>query len=252
VNVSSGQTPLVSIITVTKNCALTLPKTLESVRAVKTSLVEYIIIDGVSTDGTLDLIRAAGDLVDFYISEPDTGVYNAMNKGVDSANGQYLAFVNGDDEIISDGFLQALMLLQANHPDVLACRSRLVGSIDESVATLDPVPWHLYFFNSIPHPSSFVASPLLKALHLREDLRIASDYDLFLKLYLQGRNFQVSDAISAVHARGGLSSNHALSSAEVERIKRENLGPVRYAAVRTIECIHRLRKKWLRISIGGR
>jgi len=98
---------LLSIITVTKNCGLTITRTLESVRSVKSRDIQYVIVDGESTDETLDIIRSQDGLVDILISEKDSGVYNAMNKGVTLATGQYVLFLNGDDRIVADGFNSA-------------------------------------------------------------------------------------------------------------------------------------------------
>ena len=72
---------LLTIVTVTKNCSQTIERTLDSVAAVKQKQIEYIIIDGVSVDATLSIIRSRGALVDRLVSEPDAGIYNAMNTG---------------------------------------------------------------------------------------------------------------------------------------------------------------------------
>ena len=88
----SGEFSL-SIITVTKNCAATIARTLESIAAIKNLRVECVIVDGVSTDGTGPIIEAKKDLVDIFLSEPDTGIYNAMNKGVQLSSGKFLLFI---------------------------------------------------------------------------------------------------------------------------------------------------------------
>ena len=101
------QKPVVSIITVVYNAARLLEKTMESVRTQKENYpyIEYIIVDGASKDGTLALIEANRDIVDRFVSEPDKGIYDAMNKGLKMATGTFVWFLNAGDYIYSDAFL---------------------------------------------------------------------------------------------------------------------------------------------------
>lgn len=215
--------PVLTIVTVTKNCAATLERTLLSVAAVKRGDIEYIVIDGVSSDGTLELLARYKGLVDRVVSEPDSGIYNAMNKGVALARGAYVLFINGDDELLSRGFPAVKEALRKRTSEIV-CAVTLVGSADAPSERLVARPWRLPFYNSIPHPSTFVASALLRRYRFREDLRIAADYDLFLRLFLARHRFAKVDAATALHTRGGASGNSALSQAEIEQIRRERLG----------------------------
>jgi glycosyltransferase involved in cell wall biosynthesis len=97
----------VSIITVSYNSAETIRETIDSVLSQHYGNVEYIIVDGNSTDGTQDIVRSYGDRISRFISEPDSGLYHAMNKGIDMATGEIVGILNSDDlyansEIISD------------------------------------------------------------------------------------------------------------------------------------------------------
>lgn len=215
--------PILSIITVTKDCASTLENTIHSVRNVKSSDIEYIIIDGVSTDGTLELISKYEMVVDTLVSEPDTGIYNAMNKGVKKATGDYVLFMNGDDEILSDGFEDVMNALRSEKSPII-CATTLVDDKDTPSEILVAEPWKLLFFNSIPHPSSFVKRSLMMEHPFREDLRIASDYDFFLSAYLAKTEFQTVSKPTALHGRGGMSGNEEKSLAEIEKIRKERLG----------------------------
>ena len=236
--------PLISIITVTKNCAPTIARTLESVKSIKSNDIEYLIIDGMSTDGTLRIIDQFPGLVDRLVSETDSGIYNAMNKGAALASGRYILFVNGDDHIIPEGFVNAIAILMAGKPEILSCQAEARMSDETHLDVLRPNPRMLYFYNSIPHPSTFVSAGLQNKYKFREDLKIASDYDLFLRLFLNGHCFMVSNAMTAVHYRGGCSGNVDLSLAELRQIKRERLGWARYVIVRFIEVLHRGRKSF--------
>lgn len=89
--------PIISIITVVFNASLVLEETVLSVLKQKDDAVEYIIIDGGSTDGTIDVIKKYQDRISDWVSEPDTGIYDAMNKGILRANGKYICFINTGD-----------------------------------------------------------------------------------------------------------------------------------------------------------
>lgn len=247
-DISSTSSPpiLLTIVTVTKNCVATLGKTLDSVKAIKGGDIEYIIVDGGSTDGSLELITGYSGLVDLMVTEPDTGIYNAMNKGIALAEGRYVLFINGDDELVAEGFPLALKTLRDRSPEVL-CATTLVGSVSRPDEVLVAKPWLLPFFNSIPHPSSFVSRSLLMANPFREDLRIASDYDFFLQAFLSRRRFLVVNATTALHQRGGASGNSALSENEVQKVRIERLG-ISYPVVNAVASAYRVIKK-LRASL---
>lgn len=233
--------PLLSIITVTKDCVGSLGKTLSSVSAIKTVGIEYIIVDGASTDGTVGLIKDCGNLVDKFISEPDFGIYNAMNKGINLAGGKYIVFVNGDDVILPEGFLAAYEILKDSKYEVISAITTAV-SIDGQTICLFARPWQLYFFNTVPHPSTFVSSSTLRHYRFREDFRIAADYDLFLRLFLDGKKIHLVDQIVALHYRGGASSDSNLSMKEMDRIRCENLGFFRYKLINYVWAIYQYLK----------
>lgn len=228
---------LLTIITVTKNCAATIERTLDSVSAVKHSGVEYVVVDGVSTDGTLAAVSARGALVDRLISEPDSGIYNAMNKAVGLAKGRYVLFINGDDALVADGF-SAVMDAMFRGRDGIICASTLLEEHGSPAGTLVAKPWQLPFFNSIPHPSSFVRRELLLRTPFCEDLRIVSDYDFFLGAYLAGESFRVLPVVTALHQRGGASGNVECSEGELERVRRDRLG-WRYPLINGIAFLYR-------------
>ena len=232
---------LLTIVTVTKNCDSTIDRTLDSVSAVKRPGVEYVVVDGVSTDATLEAIRARGALVDLLVSEPDNGIYNAMNKGVGLARGRYVLFINGDDALVTDGFA-TVMDAMAQGKDGIICATTLVGALGSPAETLVAKPWRLPFFNSIPHPSSFVRRELLLRSPFREDLRIVSDYDFFLGAYLAGQSFRVLPVVTALHQRGGVSGDVQRSQAELERVRRERLG-WRYPLINGVVALYRQCKR---------
>jgi glycosyltransferase involved in cell wall biosynthesis len=239
---------ILSIITVTKNCVATLGNTFDTVRAVKNVNLEYIVIDGASTDGTVNLIKNSDKLVDKFISEPDFGIYNAMNKGLDLATGKYILFINGDDELLPSKFLNIWPTLVAGKYEVVSAESQVVEHLNY-YPNLVAEPWKLPFYNSIPHLSTFVLTNLLKKYRFREDLRIAADYDLFLRLHLDGKRFFRVDFPIAIHRRGGASGNSTLSIQEMNFIRRERLGLVRYYISNWIWGLYRQSKSFVK-AIG--
>ena len=238
--------PVLSIVTVTRNCSSTLGDTLSSIKLIKNRLIEYIIIDGASTDGTTDLIQSSGSLVDKYVSEVDMGIYNAMNKGITLASGKYTLFINGDDQVMPEDFRMILAFLEKGTSDIY-CAKTLVVDTRQGEEVLIAKKWQLPFHNSIPHPSAFVRTDLLKKFRFREDLKIASDYDLFLRLFMTGKSFKRIDVISAVHYRGGASGNSSLSIVETNQIRKERLGLFFYVTEAVIRA-NRLLKK-IRLSL---
>lgn len=102
--------PLISIITVVRNGRELLGSTIASVRAQTLSSIEFIVIDGGSEDGTQDVIRENSDAITHWISEPDDGIYDAMNKGIQLARGEYLWFLNAGDEIYDSETAEKLVL----------------------------------------------------------------------------------------------------------------------------------------------
>lgn len=105
--------PLVSVVTVAFNATQTIEDTLRSVRSQRGISLEHIVVDGASTDGTAEYVLASSNAPDVLISEPDRGVYDAMNKGLARAQGDYVGFLNSDDFFASDDALAKLLAEEA-------------------------------------------------------------------------------------------------------------------------------------------
>lgn len=108
----SRQRPLVSIVTVVRNAAGSLERTMESVLAQTYEPVEYIVVDGASTDGTVDVIRRHADRLGYWVSEPDRGISDAFNKGLARATGSFVGFLNADDWMRPDQIERAVATLE--------------------------------------------------------------------------------------------------------------------------------------------
>ena len=215
---------ILSIITITKNCVQTIERTLKSVNSVKSKDIEYIVVDGVSDDGTLEIINRYSDTLDQFICEPDTGIYQAMNKGVARANAKYILFINGGDELIPDGVKEVLSILPDCREKIVCATTLVVGNKTIPTFPFKPIPKRLIYGDSLPHPSSFINRELMSQFPFREDLSIASDYDFFLRAYLSGIVFKIVPYPSALHYLGGVSSNNNKRKKEVNLILRTHLG----------------------------
>jgi len=107
--------PILSIITINYNDKVGLERTLKSVVTQTYKAFEFLVIDGGSTDGSKELIEANKANINYWVSEPDKGIYNAMNKGIIKANGEYLLFINSGDELFSPTVLEENIQLLTNH-----------------------------------------------------------------------------------------------------------------------------------------
>ncbi len=233
---------LLTIITVTKNCADTIARTLHSVSLIKTPEIEYLVVDGASQDGTLSIIQQYTGIIDQLSSERDNGIYNAMNKGVAKAQGEYILFINGDDQIEPDGFRAVVDVLRVSKENIV-CATTIAPATNE---TLVARPSDLLFHNAVPHPSSFVHAELLRSYPFREDLKIASDYDFFLYHYMKGYRFLILPFVTAVHTRGGASGDTARTLNELKLIRKKQMGLL-YFLINLVDFAQRLWRLALRI-----
>lgn len=105
---SSLTDPLVTVITVTYNCGPRLEDTILSILNQSYSNIEYIVIDGGSHDGTLDILKRYDHAIDYWVSEPDKGIYDAMNKGIRLSSGEWLSFLNAKDTFCEPGTIESV------------------------------------------------------------------------------------------------------------------------------------------------
>ncbi|MFM7507302.1 MAG: glycosyltransferase [Rubrivivax sp.] len=120
--------PTVSYVTVVRNAVATLPRTLASVRAQRGAAVEHLVIDACSTDGTRALIEAHAGQIDYCVSEPDGGLYDALNKAMPLVRGSLVCVLNADDWLVPDAAALALAALRRHEPQPLAPAPRLILS----------------------------------------------------------------------------------------------------------------------------
>ena len=180
----------ISVITVCYNSAVTIASTLESIALQSYHDVEHIIIDGGSTDGTLDVVRSWSKHVVILISEPDTGIYDAMNKGVGLATGDVIAFLNADDFYKNASVLanvaQAMQgeKLDAIYGDVEYFRPDQPGIIVRRYNSGRFSPDKLAWGWMPAHPALFVRKALFSRYGaFRTDYRIAGDFEFIARVF---------------------------------------------------------------------
>lgn len=230
-----------TIITVVFNGEKTLENAIDSLRNIKTQNIEYIIIDGKSTDKTCNIINKNSDVVDVYISESDNGIFDAMNKGICLANGKYTLFLNADDQLYMPGFNNAVRELISSNHSILSCITMVNSDTDGSIYF--PYPKSLPYGPSVPHPSTFVKTEILKNNLFDLKYKISADYDLFLRLYLKGYEFKILHEIVSLFAPGGASSNLEKGLIEIKEIRKTRLG-IKYFIYITTEKIKKLVKNF--------
>jgi len=210
--------PLLSIIVVTYNAAATLQGTLESVWAQDGDWWELLVIDGASTDGTAEIVKRQAGCLAYWQSQPDRGIYDAMNQGVDRARGQWLYFLGADDQLEPGVLAQVQPFLR--EPAVLCYGDVRFsnGAVMQSAMNS-----RMVFQNMVHHQAAFYHRSLFADFRYDTSLRILSDYELNLRIYLQGLPTRRMDLTIAHCYAGGASSQLPLSLRETNQVRRRYL-----------------------------
>ena len=202
----------ITIISATYNCAATIEQTLASVLCQDYSNLEYIIVDGASKDGTLEIIKKYEDKMNLkWISEPDKGIYDAFNKGVDMATGDYIHFLGSDDSLYNSHTISHIVAQIEEDTDILSAAVILVD--EQSKKSYPAYNHHVlekekYLGGMIPHPGMFVKTSLGRKYKFDTSYKIAADYKFFLQCYYDETvKFKFIDEPVVFFATNGASSN---------------------------------------------
>lgn len=202
---SFDEKPLISIITVVYNGEQFLEETIQSVINQTYDNIEYIIIDGGSTDGTVDIIKEHEEKIDYWVSKKDNGIYDAMNKGIDLVSGDWINFMNAGDSFYNNDVLEQLFTLNkfkniniiyGNHKVIYPHKTRIAkaGNIED-----------IWKGSQFCHQSSFVSAKVHRKHKFNLSNRIGADFELFYTFYKKKMNFKYIDIIVANYSAGGLS-----------------------------------------------
>jgi glycosyltransferase involved in cell wall biosynthesis len=207
----------ISLLTVCYNSAATIEKTIQSVAQQSHDAIEYIIIDGGSTDDTLAIIERYPQVVSRWISEPDKGLYDAMNKGIALATGDLVGILNSDDTFYADEVLAQVAHFHQTH-DIEASVGNIVqhqasGKIIRLYSAKNWTPQKLRIGFMPPHPSIFFKRELFNYYgNYQLDFVIGADYELITRFFLkQHIRWAYSGITTTAMLVGGLSSSGSSS-----------------------------------------
>lgn len=250
----SGVLPLITVITVVYNGRHHIEKTIQSVLGQKNVNIEYLIIDGGSSDGTLDIIRKYDSGIDYWMSQRDAGIYDAMNRGASLATGQYLFFLNSDDVFFRfNTVFDALKSITSDE-----CRSDLYygdAAYDRGDIFRSSLGLKTYFINTIHHQAAFYRRNLFFSFRYRTDLMIASDYELnFLINREKFPSKKLGQTISLCTADGvSQSSAVFLVDRENNMTRRLHMNAVLCAIAYFVSCTNtaiKLSRRWIRLMFA--
>jgi len=199
---------LLSIVTINYNNLDGLNRTINSVISQSFRNFEYIIIDGGSTDGSKELIERFENSFFFWISEQDKGIYDAMNKGINVASGQWILFLNSGDCFFNENTLDSIFKnRRLNKYDVIY--GSVAQIIKNEINEIKPSELCSFFYKMpFCHQSSLVKTSLLKNRRFDLQYKIAADYDLFCQMYREGKKFRIFNQSIAVFDDCGVSSTN--------------------------------------------
>lgn len=214
--------PKISIITVTYNAEKVLGKTLESIRKQEYNNIECLVIDGASKDRTIDIIKENSDIITKWISEPDKGLYDAMNKGLDMATGDYVWFLNAGDTIAKKNILSYLFEEEFVMRDIYYGDTLIVDEKGHKIGgrRLKPkedITWKSFKWGMLVcHQSILVKRAIAPKYNL--NYKIAADYEWVLESFKRARYITGTRHKISCFLKGGLSQNNMIK-ANKERFK---------------------------------
>ncbi len=208
----------ISIVTVCFNCVELIEKTVKSVLEQDYENIEYIVIDGASTDGTCDVIEKYRDRIAYHVSERDNGIYDAMNKGIEAATGELIGFIGAGDWY-EDGAIKAIadtyMLKPADvvYGDVTVVDGSVHKRQDYGKVSLED----MYYYMPIIHPGLFVRTRLQKEERFDTTYKIAADYKFLMRIYHKGCTFCYANHGIVYYLLGGVSSTRLAETIKESR-----------------------------------
>lgn len=204
----------ISIVTVTYNCINDIENTIRSVINQTYSQIEYIIIDGNSTDGTLEIINKYNNQITFWISEKDNGIFDAMNKGMDHCTGEWVLFMNAGDCFNNNNSIENIFCNQfSSSVGVVYGETILINQ--HSSKKHNGIPFYINSSKIKPmgicHQSIFVRTFIAKKIKFDTRLKYSADYKMILKIYDDGYHFIFINVPVSNFKLDGISTNNNIS-----------------------------------------
>lgn len=191
--------PLVSIITVVFNARSVLPELLDAVLKLKNQHIELIVVDGGSKDGTVEFLQQQNSSIDYWLSEPDRGIYDAMNKAIAHARGTFLLHLNAGDKLLTIP-MEELQRAKEEGLDIVAFRVSLDGCSEFRPS----YSMALRFNNTLHHQGTFFRREMFPTYDIA--YKIFADFDVNQRLLRAGARARIFDTVVALHATDGVSN----------------------------------------------
>lgn len=210
--------PKITVVTVAYNAVNDIEKTIRSVIRQSYLNIEYIIIDGGSKDGTLDIIKQYEENITLWISEPDKGIYDAMNKGIDRATGDWINFMNAGDYFYSQDAIEQMFSLPDNEyngfPVVYGDTEFRLKSFSYVIEAMESQSDRFMPFS---HQAAFTCTEYAKKNKYDTSYKIAADTEFFLRLTREGMRFKhIPVVVCSYDSQRGISAdNEVLRSKEI-------------------------------------
>ena len=224
----------ISLLTVSFNSAATIKQTIESITSQDYKDIEYIIVDGNSTDATVEIIKSYNSFINAWISERDKGIYDAMNKAISMATGEVVGILNSDDFYANDQILSQVAKAFLD-PSIDVVFGDLVfvdpANLNKVVRKYSSAKWHpdKFAWGFMPaHPTVFIRRTFYQQFGLfKIDYKIAADYELLIRfLFVHRLRYKYLPITMVKMRRGGVSSRNLMSNIilnnEIIRGCREN------------------------------
>lgn len=203
----------ISIVTVCYNSDKTIEETFKSVKEQTFNNIEYIVIDGNSTDNTISIIKKYSNIISYWKSEKDQGLYDAINKGISIATGDYVGILNSDDTFYRPSTIAEIASFLIKNPNVDAIVGDIVQhngrKIIRKYSSINWTPEKLKNGFMPPHPSMFIKTELFRKFgNYTLGYKIAADYELIIRYFLKNNiDYKYSGIITTSMAVGGASSS---------------------------------------------
>ncbi|PKP05682.1 MAG: glycosyltransferase [Bacteroidetes bacterium HGW-Bacteroidetes-5] len=207
--------PLITIVTVVLNDYKNIERTILSVLNQTYSNIQYLVMDGASTDGTTKVLKKYSDRL-FYLSEKDNGIYDAMNKSLNLAKGEWILFMNCGDIFYDENVIQKVFSTYIDEGESLICGDVIYKYPNRKsvlIKSSERVKENKYMPSC--HQAMFTRLSCLKEANYETRYRIISDFIFCYDLYMAGKNFLLINDIIAVYDATGISSNVSLRKKEM-------------------------------------
>lgn len=220
-----------SIITICFNSEDSIKRTIESVCNQKDKEVEYIVIDGKSKDGTLEIIKNYQSLIDKIISEKDEGIYDAYNKGIEHSSGEYIMFLNGGDFLTKNAITNIIKKIKNSEPKIFYSKVNIydenlnLSYVKKGKKILSPF-WLMQPYST----PSLVINKDIFTKYGKFDLTLSTiaDYDFIIRLIKNNETFEEINFITSNFVRGGVSDTKYDSDQRLKMFKKNNLSYFSY------------------------